>query len=251
MGLDAGIATLISSVVSLAGLGAGIAANQEETSAMNTTVGNEVQQLQALQKQATPTYEENLAKSTPKAAQADVNQSAQQALGEYVRAAQSPTLSEGQTSLPQGKSSNVTQAGTQLQLAQGQKANAANQGYQGLGTAWSVQDQGVRDLLGNIVAQGSSIQSSLPAQLAVAKNSQATLAGVGSMLQTAGLLGNVAAATAAPTGSDPALAPGGAWDQQSNLDPFGAQYQYQTPSIDNPYTQPSLQGQPFPMYNWS
>lgn len=82
MGLDAGIATLISSVVSLAGLGAGIAANQEETSAMNTAVGNEVQQLQALQKQATPTYEENLAKSTPKAAQADVNQSAQQALGE-------------------------------------------------------------------------------------------------------------------------------------------------------------------------
>lgn len=227
-----GLETLAALAITLAGTGAGIAANQEEVSSENNATSNAVSQLQQLQKRATPVLQANEKQSTPQAAQDLVSSGKAATLGQYAQAAAAP-LTTG--SLPSGASSNVTNAETQARIGQGQQAGAANQGYTNLGQQWSLQDQSARNLLGNFAQQGQSVASALPAELAQAKNSQATLAGIGSLLQTAGLLGGTYAATQAPGGG------GAATLGDGNSVVGGVGY---GPTTFNP-------AYSYPMYNWA
>jgi hypothetical protein len=237
----------IALALSAAGAAASYKASSDETRAMNNATQNSVNQLQGLQKKATPQEQETLKKSGPDAAKQDVTQGAQAQLGEYVRAANA-NLTGTDAPVAKGGSANVTDARTGQQVKAGQEANAKNFGYTNLGTQWSLQDQQARDVLGNIVAQGSSIASSLPAQLAVAKNSEATLSGVGGLVGTAGsLLGTANAAGA--LGGGGAVTPTTQPVYQGAVDDPTAGY-----GDVSQHGQPmamSMMAKPFPMYNWA
>ena len=174
---------LIGSAVSLAGAGAGVAASEGAASAENNAVSNSLQQLQALQNKSTPIVEDQLKASSPKAATADIQTGQQKALGDYY-SAQSAALTG--TSPQSGSSSSITSAETGAKEKAYTQADANVQGYSNLGQQWQLSDQAARNLLGNITAQGQSVESALPASLAYAKNSTAAEAGIGSLMQTAG-----------------------------------------------------------------
>lgn len=240
-------------IIAAAGTAMSMAANEEETKAMNQATDSTVNQLQALQHQATPQFQATEAASTPQQAQANVTQGQNALLGSYARN-MAANMTTANQPLASGSSGQVTDLGTSSEIQRGAAANAANAGYTNLGQQWSLQDQQARDVLGNLVAQGSTVASSLPAQLAIAKNSQSTLSGIGSLLGTAGKLASVAnssgAFSSASGGASGGLEDPGATDQYGNPIDYGSGTDPYNYGLGGNFSlQPTLT--PFQQYNWA
>jgi hypothetical protein len=171
--------------VSAAGAGYGIEQTQAAQSKMNQDTANVVNQEEALQKRATPIYQQNLQQATKAPA---LQQGQDQALAQYQKVAAAPASTQPQ--LVNAPPSKQVDARTQAAVAQGQQANASLQQYPALETAWNVGNTQTNAQLGNLAAIGSSAASTLPANLSLdaAKGQQGQA--VGSAIGSLATLGS-------------------------------------------------------------
>ncbi len=151
---------ILATAISAAGAGYGIYSSEQAQSKMNQDTANTVGQLQQLQKQATPIYQQNLKQATNGESS---QQGEQQVLQQYQRAAQLPATTVGSAiSAPPSKS---VDARTSANIQRQSQANAAVQQYPAMETGWNVGNALTNAKLGNIASIGSSVASTLPSTL--------------------------------------------------------------------------------------
>lgn len=174
------IATLAGLAISAAGAGYGVESSQAAASKMNSDTANTVAQLDKLQKQATPIYQQNLQKATN--VQGSQQQGVGGALGQYQALAGNPVTSAPLSLAPPSQGQD---ARTAANIARTQQANAAVAQYPALESGWNVGNALTNARLGNLGAIGSGVVSTLPSQLSQAQAQgqvgQSIGAGIGSL----------------------------------------------------------------------
>lgn len=180
---------ILSTVISAAGAGYGVYSSEQAQSKMNQDTANTVSQLQQLQKQATPVYQQNLKQATSGETS---QQGEQQALQQYQRAAQLPaTTAPSAVNAPPSK---AVDARTQANIQRQSQANAAVEQYPAMETGWNVGNALTNAKLGNIASIGGSVASTLPATLSLDQAQGATGQAIGSAIGSAGgLIGSYGA----------------------------------------------------------
>lgn len=174
---------LLGLALSAAGAGAQIAGAQQSQSAMNTALGNELQDQAAYQKQASNVFQNSLSQSTPKAAQDQMLQGQQLAQAQYQKLENTPLTG---TAAPAAFGS---QGAQDINVGQKQLSNTAQANLQGY-SEWDLQ-QAIKDLtakgqLGVIGGLAQNRAQILPYQLQVAQQAGGDLTGIGSLLGAAG-----------------------------------------------------------------
>lgn len=183
--------------LALAGVGAGISekASSDERDSMNNVMNQEQAQQQQYQKQATSVFNNSLANSTPAKANQQIGQGANQALQEYTKLQASPLSSATSPlglSTPQGA---IVNSATQANRALQNQSAAGLQGYNNWNTQQNVSNTLSNANLGLISGQAQQAAAYLPQELSLAQNSEQGLAGLGSLLGSAGQLVGVGSAT--------------------------------------------------------
>jgi hypothetical protein len=189
----------LSAIIAAAGTAYSIDQSSEAQNQMNADVQNTVSQEEALQRQATPIYQQNLAKSV---SQQPAQQGIAQALQGYRRAAQAPVSTQPIVDAPPSKE---VDARTQADIARQQQANAALAQYPAQQTAWSVNNAGTNAQLGNISSIGSSIASTLQPNLLAAQEAGTQGQAVGGAIGSVGGVIGTAGAAQRTQGSYQAL----------------------------------------------
>ncbi len=188
-----GYGTLIGLALAAAGTGVSVAAANKSRRAMNDQVSAGIRRQEAYQKQATPIFNSSLEESGVDRFGKTAREAEGQALGDYE---QSSLVPDGTNPLP------VDNDRLKLQVARSRTVAARGEGYQegfnkiGLGNADARNQLAVISRL----AAGSAANTGILTQLA--GSSGADMAGIGSLLSTAGSLASLygaSRATAAPT----------------------------------------------------
>jgi hypothetical protein len=180
---------IIPAIIGLAATGIGtgltISADDAAASAENNAVSQSLQNLNSLQSKATPVVSQQVKAAATPSAQQDIQAGQEKALGDYY-ATQAGGIGNNLSTPQSGSSSTITSAETGAKEGAYTKADAQLQGYTNLGQQWQLSDAAARNLLGNLSAQGQSVESALPATLAYDRNSAAGQAGIGSLLSSVG-----------------------------------------------------------------
>lgn len=190
-----GCGTLAALALTGAGAGAKMYAGQQEQNAMNNATNAELQQQQQFQKQGSQIFQNSLAQSTPQAAQQQIGQGVQNIAG-ATQASALPPVSLPQTG-PTSNAARVSYSGQDAQNQRGAQANAGLQGYGNFTLQQGLKDLSANSQLGLLGNQAAASERVLPYMLQQAANSQAPLAGIGSLLGTAGQLVGIGSLTGA------------------------------------------------------
>ena len=191
-----GCGTLAGLAVSLAGTGAQMAASADEKDKMNKATDAELSRQQDIQKKATNVYQQNLEHQGAAPFKQESDAGTNRILQQYQQL-QAVPLQLGQT---KGAEQNYGMVNNQNQAARQTMSNQASAplfGYQN-----ALAGMGNRDILtnANLGLLGNESQASqavLPLELQSASQADAGLAGLGSLLGTAGSLMGMAGATQA------------------------------------------------------
>jgi hypothetical protein len=171
---------LIGAAVSAGGAAYGIENADATQSKMNADTANTVSQEQALQKQATPIYQQNVKAATdPSTAQQGITQALQQ----YNKVGQAPVSTQPLVQAPPSAS---VDARTDAEVARSKQASATLAQYPAQQTGWNVGNTNTNTQLGNISSIGQSIASTLPSTLALDQANGATGAAVGNLTGSVG-----------------------------------------------------------------
>jgi hypothetical protein len=188
-----GYAELIGLAIAAAGAGTSIAAAKQSKDAMNDEVNASLLQQQGFQKQATPIFQQSLADSGTDSANKQLKAGAQDAQSLYKTVSQMPSAST--SPLP------VDEARLQEQVGQARNAASAQQGYSNWALQQWLKNQEAGRQLGTIggLSQAAGANTGILTQLAGQRS--AGMAGIGSLLSTAGNLSSVYGALNANSGS--------------------------------------------------
>ena len=181
--------TIAGLLTTVGGATAGVIASSDERNAMNQATQNELNRQQQFTKQGKSIFENSLSQSTPQAVQGQIGQGTQRALAGYqqLQSQQVPGFQQGLTQINPNKSFNATEnALTQAKVGQQNNAGAALQGYQQSGVQQGIKDLSARTGLNQIGNFAQASENVLPLELQAAANSRSGLAGIGSLLNTAG-----------------------------------------------------------------
>lgn len=205
--------TGIGLALSAAGTAASMKAASDSRRAMNNQVRRTMQQQEAFQKQASPYFTDSLDRSSRGAVDADVAASAQEASGMYGRLGQLPT---SQSLLPSdGRGSAVVgNARANAAQAQGYDAAAFNR--------WLKNSQ-VGTNLGVISNLASGAAGTAPLLTQLAGQKSAKLAGMGSLMSTAGNLASIYGGINTPAAPTMGTTSSPKWNTPKNLNVSYAQ----------------------------
>lgn len=186
----------------LAGTGAGVAANQMEQSAMQDKVAQENQRQALYQQQANKVFTNSLAQSTQPVAAKQIAQGSVQAAQGYATAQRAPissatTSMQGQTNISQGRDAASQQ--------QSNTARAANAGYSNYDIQQWIKDLDARNRMSLISTNAQNSANVLPSELQHAQHSWDGLAQGGQLLTTVGGLAGMYGALGAGAGATTAV----------------------------------------------
>ncbi len=179
-----GFAEVLGLALAAAGTGVGMKASSDAQGAMNDQVKNQLAQQQGFQRQSTPIFQRSEAEDTPASVAQKLLTGQQGAANQYQVQGQRPITSIG-SPLP------VDQSRLQGQIQQQRQASAGGQGYQNWALQEWLKNQQANTGLGVVsnLAQQSAATNPILTQLAGQKG--ANLAGIGSLMSTAGNLAAV------------------------------------------------------------
>ena len=176
-------------LASVGGAGAGIAASIGDKNAMNSATANELARQQNYAKQGQSVFQDSLNQSTPEAVQKQMNAGNDLALQEYqkLQGQPLPYSGIGNSALSPSLGNVETQnALVGARVGQQNTANAALQGYGASDVAQSINDLSAKSPLGQIGNFAQTSENVLPLELQAAAHKNDTLAGIGSLVGTAG-----------------------------------------------------------------
>lgn len=180
------IPAVVATVASLAGTAASVAGAQQSKRNMNNVLTQNLNQQNALQKQAQPIVANAISKSGAGAAQQSLGSGIAQATKNYEQT-QGTQLSNVQNpvhSLSTGSISNDPFVKGQNTLGNQQAAQL--QGWNQFQTDQAINDLVARGQLSTVAAQSQNAASTLPLQLQGAQNSGESLYAIGQLGQTLG-----------------------------------------------------------------
>jgi hypothetical protein len=192
-----GYTELIGLALAAAGAGTSIAASKQSRDAMNEQVNSSLLQQQQFQQQATPIFQQSLAQSGPKVAGQQVAQGAQDARSLY----------DAVSKVPNAGSTSPLPVDTQRlsgQVNQARDAGAQQQGYSNFALQQWLKNQEANRNLGVIGNLSTSANANTGILTQLAGQKSAGMAGIGSLLGTAG---NLASIYGAVNASRPQLLP--------------------------------------------
>lgn len=176
-----GVAELVGLGLSLAGTAAGMTAARSSRNAMNNQVKAQLKQQEAFQQQASPFYEQSLRNASRDKALEDIATGATQAQGQYEASAKVPGATNP---LPTGVESGAV-------IREARKNAAQGQGYDYQALQRWLTNQDVNRNLGVISNLSNASAATAPTLTALAGNKGAALAGIGSLMSTAGNLASI------------------------------------------------------------
>ncbi len=186
----------IAALASLAGAGMQAAAAQQAQEAASRATREELNRQQGYRKEAMSTFADSLKQSTPAVAQQAIDEGAQTRQADYAKARSVP-LTEGRTPYTSGEGSRlVSSAGAASQDHLGDAMRARLGGYTDWDLKQAIKDMRASQALGTIGSFSQGSQNVLPLELQSAAHSGDTLAGVGQLFSTAGMLGGAYGALA-------------------------------------------------------
>lgn len=186
----------IAALASLAGAGMQAAAAQQAQEAASRATREELNRQQGYRKEAMSTFADSLKQSTPAVAQQAIDEGAQTRQADYAKARSVP-LTEGRTPYTSGEGSRLlSSAGAASQDHLGDAMRARLGGYTDWDLKQAIKDMRASQALGTIGSFSQGSQNVLPLELQSAAHSGDTLAGVGQLFSTAGMLGGAYGALA-------------------------------------------------------
>ena len=179
---------IIPMVLAAAGTAVSMAGQAQQRDQQNAAVQAELQRQQQYQKNASLAYQQSLAESTPKAAERQIGEGQQQALGAYQNIEKTPLSIASSAASPTSIITNEDAA----RQALSNNAQAGIQGYKNFSLQQWLKDMEAKNQLGAVSAQSRASQSILPYEL---QGASSPLTGIGELLgafgQVAGKLGSV------------------------------------------------------------
>lgn len=180
----------IAALASLAGAGMQAAAAQQAQEAASQATREELNRQQGYRKEAMSTFADSLKQSTPAKAQQAIDEGAQTRQADYAKARSVP-LTEGRTPYTSGEGSRLlSSAGAASQDHLGDAMRARLGGYTDWDLKQAIKDMRASQALGTIGSFSQGSQNVLPLELQSAAHSGDTLAGLGQLFSTAGMLGS-------------------------------------------------------------
>lgn len=175
-----GIGTVIGLALAAAGTGMQMKAASDSRKAMNQQVKDSVAQQEEFQRQASPIFEKSLEKMGPAAARERIAEGTEAAKDRYAK-----SLGSAMSPLP------VDTARVEGVVRQGQNAFAQREGYANDSFQQWLNNNRTGTDLGVISSLARSAAGTAPILTALAGNKGANLAGIGSLLSTAGQLSSI------------------------------------------------------------
>lgn len=199
-----GCGTLAALALTGAGAGTQLYAQNKAQGAMEDATQSELRRQREYQTKADQVFRQGLRQSESGTAEQQIAQGQKQAL-DATRSASLPRLAlptttnrPGQTT---GNQANVSYVGQDARNTMGSLANANLKGYGNYGVQQGLGNMDINNRLGVINNMSQRSQAVLPFELEQARNSQAMLQSLGSLLGTAGMLTGIGSMVAAPAGA--------------------------------------------------
>lgn len=181
-----GWAFAVGAALSAVGTGAQVAANRRARAAQERQVSQEVERQREKQKRGSALFEQSLVQSTPEVAQRQTAEGEQQRLSAYERLRGIPMSSQDIS--PSSSSTVVSDTQRGQEIKQGEQARARFYAPSEWELRQQIKNLRTNQALGLLSQEASGSQAILPYELQDAARSQDTLAGIGSLMQTAGAL---------------------------------------------------------------